>query len=450
MRTACLVVALLLLVGAGAGTALAAKKKPPPSAADAEKLAKAKEHFEKGKRLGEVGRYEESIAEFEKAYFLQPIPEILLNIALSYRYLKQWDKAIEIYDRYLKLKPDAKSRKEVEKILKELHKEKEAAEAVATAPTPSTKAKLSIKSEPTGAAVYRGGVALGTTPLVVETEPGDFVLHFALAGHVPKDMVGKATAGSITEVSVSLAKVLTAEPPTSDASPMLSVVTRIAGISVYVDGEFVDHTPFDKLVPVTPGAHRITVEGPGLHAAPKDVLARPGALVKEKFVVVPVNRRAMNLFEFRREKFLASGLTIDGYLEKRRGVGFLSWGIPLVVIGASLLAVISAGGREATATGLVLGLPPIAVGAGLIVGGALKLQKSKTMTWDRPKADRPDGGLADYGTIPGLSGPPGTKPERTRDESEIDTAPPEDPKKPPKAPAKDWVDDDDDGDSDGS
>ncbi|HEV8324127.1 MAG TPA: hypothetical protein VG389_21090, partial [Myxococcota bacterium] len=97
---------------AGGGPAHGAE---PKAGSKEAKHAEAVAHFEKGKKLGEIGRYEDSVKEFEESYLLEPVPEILLNIALSHRFMKHYDKAIELYGRYIKMRPDAPNRKEIEK-----------------------------------------------------------------------------------------------------------------------------------------------------------------------------------------------------------------------------------------------------------------------------------------------------------------------------------------------
>jgi tetratricopeptide (TPR) repeat protein len=61
----------------------------------------ARQHYEVGVRLYNVGRYEESIAEFTAGYLLVPKAEFLLDIGQAYRQLKRYDRARESFARFL-------------------------------------------------------------------------------------------------------------------------------------------------------------------------------------------------------------------------------------------------------------------------------------------------------------------------------------------------------------
>jgi len=97
----------LTLSLSGGGRALAA----PP----------AKSLYDKGATEYNLGHFAEAIANFEKAYELDPAPILLFNIAQSHRQSGNNERALFFYRRYLEqAAPDASNRPDVEKRAKEL------------------------------------------------------------------------------------------------------------------------------------------------------------------------------------------------------------------------------------------------------------------------------------------------------------------------------------------
>jgi hypothetical protein len=84
-------------------------------------IKQAREHYERGLRLYNVGRYEEAIAEFTAGYLVVPKPAFLLDLGQAYRALRQNDRAKESYRRFLHETPLTDPRRAgVEQILTEL------------------------------------------------------------------------------------------------------------------------------------------------------------------------------------------------------------------------------------------------------------------------------------------------------------------------------------------
>ena len=74
----------------------------------------AREHYRKGMRLYDVGRFDEVIKEFEAAYQYQDRPVTIFNLAQAYRRAGNNAKALELYRTYLRKAPNAPDRGEVE------------------------------------------------------------------------------------------------------------------------------------------------------------------------------------------------------------------------------------------------------------------------------------------------------------------------------------------------
>lgn len=66
----------------------------------------AKEHFLRGRSLHDAGSYGEAVIEYQAAYSLAPRPELLFNIGQCYRLMRNRERAVMYYERYLALVPD--------------------------------------------------------------------------------------------------------------------------------------------------------------------------------------------------------------------------------------------------------------------------------------------------------------------------------------------------------
>ncbi len=70
-------------------------------------------HVALGHRLSQLGRYEDAVGEFRRAYELRADPRLLFEIAETYRRLGASDQARFYYERYLASAPAATDRAEV-------------------------------------------------------------------------------------------------------------------------------------------------------------------------------------------------------------------------------------------------------------------------------------------------------------------------------------------------
>ena len=77
-------------------------------------------HRALGHRLYRLGRYEEAVAAFRRAYEVKADARLLFDIAECYREMGAVDQALFYYDRYLAGWPDAFDRAEVEEKVAEL------------------------------------------------------------------------------------------------------------------------------------------------------------------------------------------------------------------------------------------------------------------------------------------------------------------------------------------
>jgi tetratricopeptide (TPR) repeat protein len=94
----------------------------PSTMTDDQKKAEAKRLYEVGLSAYNLGNFVEAIKAFSDAYALSAAPGLLFNIAQSHRLNKDYEKATYFYQTYLRLKPDAPNRPDVEQRLEEMAK----------------------------------------------------------------------------------------------------------------------------------------------------------------------------------------------------------------------------------------------------------------------------------------------------------------------------------------
>jgi tetratricopeptide (TPR) repeat protein len=113
----------LLPTWAGGGRAVAAPTVDPAAA----RRDEAKAAFGRGNAAYNLGKYADAIAEFERAYALSRLPEILFNLGQCYR--KQWEtdqrselgrRALHYYEAVIREAPSAKVRPDAEQFITEL------------------------------------------------------------------------------------------------------------------------------------------------------------------------------------------------------------------------------------------------------------------------------------------------------------------------------------------
>jgi hypothetical protein len=95
-----------------------------------------KQLYEKATRAYDVGKYNEAIEDYQKAYEIGGDPPMLYNIAQAYRLNDQPGEALRFYRRYLQRAPNARNREDVERKIAELEKTVEERRKAAAAATP--------------------------------------------------------------------------------------------------------------------------------------------------------------------------------------------------------------------------------------------------------------------------------------------------------------------------
>ena len=113
--------------------------------------AEMKSHYEKATRAYDLGKYQEAVDEYQKAYEIGGDPPMLYNIGQAYRLNDQPAEAIRFYRRYLQRSPNARNREDVERKITELEKlidERRKAAAAVTPPPVTDDAPATVTVAP--------------------------------------------------------------------------------------------------------------------------------------------------------------------------------------------------------------------------------------------------------------------------------------------------------------
>jgi tetratricopeptide (TPR) repeat protein len=95
---------------------------PARAQSEPEKRQRAKDHYEMANRFYDVGKYGDAINEYEQAYLLIEDPALLFNIGQAYRLWDRPEDALRSYRNYLRRRPDASNRADVEKKIADLER----------------------------------------------------------------------------------------------------------------------------------------------------------------------------------------------------------------------------------------------------------------------------------------------------------------------------------------
>jgi len=90
--------------------------------AHADDLQAARDHFERGTRLYDLGQYADAAKEYEAAYKAKDDPALLFNCGQAYRGAGEPERAVGFFKAFLRKMPDAPNRAEVEARITELQR----------------------------------------------------------------------------------------------------------------------------------------------------------------------------------------------------------------------------------------------------------------------------------------------------------------------------------------
>lgn len=233
LLSAALLLTILPALSALPGTAAA-------QSADARTRARAL--YTEGQRLFDAGDFAGALAKFEEAYGIVNNPVVLLGVASAQERLGRLPEARATLERYLRERPTAPDRADIEARIAAMPA------AVETAPVPTT-GTVALSSDPAGATVVVDGESSGAvTPTELTLAPGDHEIALALSGYELSTQTVSVTAGERSDLSIPLTATPEAVPmeetteeeeaadetpaPSTDPSAATWVTTAIAGVAL--------------------------------------------------------------------------------------------------------------------------------------------------------------------------------------------------------------------------
>jgi len=167
----------------------------PDEIAPTGQLERAMDVFRRGSENYGLGRYEQALADFQEATTLHASPDFQFNIGLCYEKLNQRTEAIRAFETYVRAKPEASDRAEVEarivRLRDELRLGNEADEAAPTIPPDATRRSPETTFVISGSVLLGVGVALsvggGTAFGMLAAQRSD-ALDEVMTGGNPDDL----------------------------------------------------------------------------------------------------------------------------------------------------------------------------------------------------------------------------------------------------------------------
>jgi len=216
-------------------------------------------HYERATRAYDLGKYQESIDEYQKVYEIDGDPVMLYNIGQAYRLNDQPQDSIHFYRRYLQRSPEARNREDVEKKIagqeRLIEDRRKAAAAVSPPPPPKTPPPSDTKPEvPVAPPPPVTPVVVAPPPAPPPTPPSNArrAVGWTMVGlGVAADVVAVIEGISAKNKGDELTKAMNpADPPVFNAADaanqsagktanIIAIVSGIAGSAVAVAGAIV-------------------------------------------------------------------------------------------------------------------------------------------------------------------------------------------------------------------
>jgi hypothetical protein len=206
------------------------------------------------------GNYEAGIVKLDKAYGLDPKPEIIFEVAVAY---SQWQghcqDAITYFDRFFQVCGQCESFAAA----KERHDRVRAACTV----------KVKVETEPSGAMISIDGDPIGSSPLSATVIAGKHAFEAELTGYDAPSASHSVAPGQETVIKLSLTP-LPAYVEFQNVSPEATVL--ISGVPAR-----------PPKMEVQPGRHKIEASRPGYESKTVEVVARRGETAQVDLTLAP-------------------------------------------------------------------------------------------------------------------------------------------------------------------
>lgn len=251
MKRGWIVTAVLLLA---APVASAAPRQPT-----AEEVERARMFFGAGAQAYEVARYADAVRAFEQAYDLAPRPNVVFSLAQAERkeFFASNDprmlrRAIQHYKEYLDQVPSGGRRAEAIEAKADLEgrlaRLDPSQASTSAAMAERRKARLTVYSATPGARVSVDGAAPQEQPYFGDIEPGRHRVRVSAEGHFDEER--EVSGDRPIDIPMNL--------PLREKPAMVTVALDAAA-DVYVDGRIVATTPLDRPIEVPPGIRVLSI-----------------------------------------------------------------------------------------------------------------------------------------------------------------------------------------------
>jgi len=257
-------VALILSMG----TSMAVRAAPTADNVSAEEKRGARKLFFKGLQAFARQQYPDALALFLASWKVKPKSVVLYNIAMCYKALFQYRRAINSFRSYIKRRGKKLP----------LWKRRQIQRSVAHMTKKLGQLKLGI--HPPGALVRVDGRPVGRAPLtqVVLVDPGRRMVEVTARGYESARTQINVTAGQLISMGIRLLP----------AVPVGRVVisSRADGARASVDGQ--KAKPLPLVLELRVGRHKVRVEAPGHSAQLLTVEVRPGETARHDVGLIPL------------------------------------------------------------------------------------------------------------------------------------------------------------------
>lgn len=230
---------------------------------DADTVAQAREHFEKGSDLFASSDFAGAAAEFRIAYETSPAGAFIFNEAVCYERMKDRTHSAELFRRYLDGSPQARDRKAIEERISRLER---ADSPELPAGASDLRGVVFIESNAPEAVVYlddRANAPLGAAPWNGSLE-GTHTFILVAPGYRDEKKTLAIKPGGYVHLYVGLSQ--------ADYLGWLEVRANIPAADVFVDGEesgAIGRTPY--MGNMTPGKHTIVISRAGYTEVRRDI-----------------------------------------------------------------------------------------------------------------------------------------------------------------------------------
>ncbi len=205
-----------------------------PARGDESATEEARQHYETGTKQYDLGHWDESIREFEKAYELRPDPSFLYNLAQAYRRKGDTKRALDLYRNYLVKVPKTPQRAEIEEKIKSLQKQIDDAAAGRTAP-PALEPTIAPPAQPSGPPIVpapaEASAASSPPTGPAPTPEAQSATTPASPPTEPPSQPAPATTGTTSTPAPTVADVAATEPaPRGRGLRIAGIVTGAVGV----------------------------------------------------------------------------------------------------------------------------------------------------------------------------------------------------------------------------